>query len=92
MPDIKNKKVLTFEEYERAKQLKKDAFKEEEPKMPKEDHVKIENHAKKANKNLQSMINQIFEPVQPALANLGHANNATISIVINDEKFDADKL
>lgn len=72
MPDIKNKKVLTYEEYERAKQLKKDAFKEKEPELPKEDHVKIENHAKKANKNLQDMINQIFQPVQPALANLGH--------------------
>ena len=31
MPDIKNKKVLTYEEYERAKQLKKDAFKEKDP-------------------------------------------------------------
>jgi hypothetical protein len=38
------------------------------------------------------MIDQIFKPVQPALANLGHQNNATISIVINDEKFDANQL
>ena len=52
MPDIKNKKVLTFEEYERAKQLKKDAFKEKDPELPKGVNVKIENHAKKANKNL----------------------------------------
>jgi hypothetical protein len=26
------------------------------------------------------------------LANLGHANNATISIVINDEKYDANQI
>lgn len=28
MPDIKNKKELTFEEYERAKEIKNDVFKE----------------------------------------------------------------
>jgi len=50
--------------------------------------VHIENHSKKGNKDLQNMIAQIFNPVEPALANLGHQNNATISIVINDEKYD----
>ena len=34
------------------------------------------------------MIMQIFGPLQPALASLGHQNNATISIVINDEALD----
>ena len=38
------------------------------------------------------MISQIFNPVEGALSNLGHQNNATISIVINDEKYDPAQL
>lgn len=92
MPDIKNKKILDYSEYSQALEVKKDAFKEEEPKLPKPESVKIENHAKKVNKNLQEMISQIFNPVQPALASLGHQNNATISIIINDEKYDTNEI
>jgi len=51
LEDLKKKKILDYSEYERAKLAQKDAFKEKEPEMPRE-NVKIENHAKKANKNL----------------------------------------
>jgi len=52
MPDIKNKKVLDYNEYAQAKEVQKDAFKEKEPELPREENVKIENHSKKGNKNL----------------------------------------
>jgi len=52
MPDIKNKKVLDYSEYETAKKVQKDAFKEKDPELPREEAVKIENHSKKGNKNL----------------------------------------
>jgi len=52
MPDIKNKKVLDYSEYETAKKVQKDAFKEKDPELPREEAVKIENHSKRGNKNL----------------------------------------